>query len=277
MKCEDNGLEGIIDLHIHTAPDIRERRLNDIELVKEAKRVGARAVVLKSHVVPTMDRAWIAQQLVKGIHVFGGIVLNPQIGGLNIAAVQNAIKMNAKIIWLPTSFAANERKQKGMLDGVEVMNNGQIVPELLEILKLIAQHNVVLATGHLSPYEIRVVVEKAKEIGVKKILINHPEWPTVNMSLDDQRALIKYDVYFERCYAHRVNGKYEKNFSTNLKTIESLGYESTIISTDGGQVENPVWSEELYEYVSFLKNSGLSAEAINNMTKKYPAKMLGLD
>ncbi|MBP2032867.1 hypothetical protein J2Z42_001546 [Clostridium algifaecis] len=277
MKCEDNGLEGIIDLHIHTAPDIRERRLNDIELVKEAKRVGARAVVLKSHVVPTMDRAWIAQQLVKGIHVFGGIVLNPQIGGLNIAAVQNAIKMNAKIIWLPTSFAANERKQKGMLDGVEVMNNGQIVPELLEILKLIAQHNVVLATGHLSPYEIRVVVEKAKEIGVKKILINHPEWPTVNMSLDDQRALIKYDVYFERCYAHRVNGKYEKNFSTNLKAIESLGYESTIISTDGGQVENPVWSEELYEYVSFLKNSGLSEEAINNMTKKYPAKMLGLD
>ncbi|MEY7998758.1 DUF6282 family protein [Clostridium sp. Mt-5] len=276
MKCDDNALRGVIDMHIHTFPDIKERRLDDIELAKEAKRVGVQAIVIKSHVVPTMDRAAIAEKAVPGVHVFGGITLNTQVGGLNPAAVQNAISMNAKIIWLPTEFSANDRKQKGKSDGIEVLENGTVVPELIEILKMIAEKDVIMATAHLSPYETRVVVEKAKELGVKKIVVTHPEWPSVNMGLDDQKALSKYGVYFERCYARVVNGKWVKNLTMNLKAIEAIGYESTIVSTDAGQVENPLWSEELLDYILFLHKSGLSDKAIDKMTKEYPSKLLGL-
>lgn len=276
MECEDNALKGVIDMHIHTAPDIKERRLDDIELAKEAKRVGVRAVVIKSHVLPTMDRARIAEKVVQGVQVFGGITLNIQVGGLNSAAVQNAIAMNAKVIWLPTEFSANDRKQKGKSDGIEVLKDGNVVPELIEILKMIAEHDVIMATGHLSPYETRVVVDKAKELGVKKIVVTHPEWPSVNMSIDDQKALAKCGAYFERCYARVVNGRWEKNLEINLKAIEEVGFESTIVSTDAGQTENPLWSQELFNYISFLHKAGLTDEAIDKMTKENPAKLLNL-
>ena len=103
MSETETLLNGIIDIHIHTNPDVRGRRLSDLQLAAEARRVGARAIVIKSHLVTTMDRASIAREAVPGIEVFGGIVLNPHVGGLNAVAVDTAIKLGAKIVWLPNT------------------------------------------------------------------------------------------------------------------------------------------------------------------------------
>ena len=276
MSANEKLLQGVIDIHIHTNPDIRVRRLNDIELATEAKRVGARAIVIKSHLVTTMDRAAIARAVVPGIEVFGGIVLNPHIGGLNAIAVDTAIKLGAKIVWLPTSFSANERKHQGKSDGVETVVDGKVVPALLPILKMVAEADVALATGHLTPAESLVVVEEARKQGVRKIVVNHPEWMTVDMSIDDQKRLAEFDVFFERCYARNVGGKYDKNFRRNLDAMEALGFESTIVATDGGQVENPVWSEALAEYIGFLLDAGVPQSEVDRMTKTNPATVLGL-
>ena len=269
-------LKGIIDIHIHTAPDVRPRRLSDLELAAEARRVGARAIVIKSHVVPTMDRAWIAQQATPGIQVFGGITLNPQIGGLNLAAVESAVKMGAKFVWLPTAWSANDRRRAGHNDGVETVVDGKVVPALVSILKLIAEHNLVLGTGHLSPAESLVVVAEARKQGVQKIVVNHPEWTSVDMSIAQQRELAAFGVYFERCYARSVGGKYETNFRRNLEAMEAIGFQSTIVATDGGQVENPLWSEALAEYIGFLLQAGVPQSAVDLMTKENPAKLLDL-
>ena len=276
MADTDKLLQGVIDIHIHTNPDIRGRRLNDIELATEARRVGARAIVIKSHLVTTMDRAAIARVVVPEIDIFGGIVLNPHVGGLNAIAVDTAIKLGAKFVWLPTSFSANERKHQGKSDGIETVVDGKVVPALLPILKMVAEADVALATGHLTPTESLVVVEEARKQGVKKIVINHPEWMTVNMSIDDQKRLSQFDVFFERCYARNVGGKYDKNFRRNLDAMEVLGFDSTIVATDGGQVENPMWSDALAEYIGFLLQAGVPQAALDQMTKVNPAKMLGL-
>lgn len=271
-------LKGVVDLHIHTMPDVRQRRLSDIELAQEAARVGARAVVIKSHLVPTAGRAYIAEKVVPGVRVFGGITLNPPVGGLNPAAVETAIRMGAKIVWLPTAWSSHERKLAGKNDGVESVINGKVVPALVSILELIARHDVALATGHLSPAEILTVVDKAKTIGVRKIIVNHPEWWSINLPISDQKRLVPYGVFFERCYATRQPGKdYEKNFAKNLQAIESVGCETTILATDGGQTENPVWSEAYSEYIAYLLSAGISTEIMDKMTKTYPAQMLGLD
>lgn len=273
-----NTLSGIIDLHVHTSPDVRERRQDDIELVQAAKRMGARAIVLKSHVVPTMDRAWISEKVVPGIRVFGGITLNPEVGGLNRAAVENAIKMNAKVVWLPTGFAANERKRLGKSDGIETVAGSRVVPELVEILKLIASHDLILGTGHLAPAETLCVVDKAKDLGVRKIVINHPEWTTIAMSIEEQLHLAAYGVFFERCYARNVgNNHFELNFAKNLQAIQKVGYESTVISTDVGRIENPVWAEAVKEYLLYLQHSGISQHALDTMTKTNAAGLLGLE
>ena len=276
MSETENLLHGVIDIHIHTNPDIRTRRLSDLQLATEARRVGARAIVIKSHLVTTMDRASIAREAVPGIEVFGGIVLNAQVGGLNAVAVDTAIKMGAKLVWLPTSFSSNERRRQGKSDGVETVVDGRVVPALIPILKLIAQSDVALATGHLTPAETLIVVEEARKQGVAKIVVNHPEWATVDMSIDDQKRLAQFDVYFERCYARNVGGKYEKNFERNLQAMEALGFESTIVETDGGQVENPLWSDALAEYIGYLLQAGVPTTTVDLMTKRNPAKVLGL-
>lgn len=276
MSETENLLQGVIDIHIHTNPDIRTRRLSDLQLASEARRVGARAIVIKSHLVTTMDRASIAREAVPGIDVFGGIALNAQVGGLNAVAVDTAIKMGAKLVWLPTSSSANERRRLGKSDGVEAVVGGKVVPALLPILKLIAQSDIALATGHLTPAETLVVVEEARKQGVAKIVVNHPEWATVDMSIDEQKQLAQFDVYFERCYARNVGGKYDKNFARNLQAMEALGFESTIVATDGGQVENPLWSDALAEYIGYLLQAGVPKTTVDLMTKRNPAKVLGL-
>lgn len=276
MSTSETLLQGVVDIHIHTNPDIRLRRLSDLQLAAEARRVGARAIVIKSHLVTTMDRATIAREAVPGIDVFGGIVLNPHVGGLNAVAVDTAIKLGAKIVWLPTSFSANERKRQGKSDGIETVMGGKAAPALIPILKMVAEADIALGTGHGTPAEILVVVEEARKQGVGKIIVNHPEWTTIDMSIDDQKRLAQFDVFFERCYARNVGGAYEKNFYRNLKAMEAIGFESTIVATDGGQVENPMWSEALAEYIRFLRQAGVPSAALDRMTKTNPARVLGL-
>ncbi|MDR3561344.1 MAG: DUF6282 family protein [Negativicutes bacterium] len=270
-------LAGVIDTHIHSAPDVRERKFTDLELALDAKRVGARAIVIKSHVVPTMNRAWLVEQAVPEVRVFGGITLNHEVGGLNLSAVDAAIKMGAKIVWLPTFSAAHEFRYYGKQGGIECVAGNDVTPALADILKLIARHDVILGTGHLSAEEIMVVVDRAKELGVQKIIINHPELVRINLSIADQKRLVSYGVFFERCYARRPTGcDWEKCFALNLAAIEAVGYESTIIATDVGQLENPMWSDALSEYIQFLIDAGLSQQAIAMMTRMNAAKLLGL-
>ncbi len=276
MNETEKLLQGVIDIHIHTNPDIRVRRLSDLQLAAEARRVGARAIVIKSHLVTTMDRATIAREAVPGIDVFGGIVLNPHVGGLNAIAVETAIKLGAKIVWLPTSFSANERKRQGKSDGVDTVADGKVVPALVPILRMIAEADIALGTGHGTPAETLVVVEEARRLGVGRIVVNHPEWATIDMSIDDQKRLAAFDVFFERCYARNVGGAYDKNFRRNLEAMEAIGFDSTIVATDGGQVENPIWSEALAEYVGFLLQAGVPQAAVDRMTKVNPATVLGL-
>ena len=272
----DELLKGIVDTHIHTNPDVRLRRLSDIALAQEARRVGAKAIVIKSHVVPTMDRAAIAEEAVPGIKVYGGLVMNPTVGGFNSEAVSIAIRMGAKEIWLPISYSANDLRQQGKSGGLEAVVDGKVVPELVEIFKMLAKTDIILGTGHVSAYECRVVVEEAKKQGLQKIIVTHPEWTTVNMPVDDQKSLTQYGVFFERCYARSIEGKYHTNFKINLAAIEKVGYDTTIIATDGGQTENPMWSTALGEYLRFLLDAGVSKQMLDMMTKYYPSKLLGI-
>lgn len=65
METDGKRIKGLIDLHIHSAPDIRERKMNDLELMEAAVRLEARAIVIKSHFVSTQDRACLVNQIRK--------------------------------------------------------------------------------------------------------------------------------------------------------------------------------------------------------------------
>ena len=279
------NLKGIIDMHIHSAPDIRKRKMNDLELMEAAVSVGCRAMVIKSHNVPTMDRAALVNMVCRekypdsSFQMFGGISLNLPVGGLNPYAVEAALKLGAKVVWLPTNTSSNHRKKENKDGGVEVVRDGKIVPELETIFQLIKEFNVVLATGHISPYECFCVAEAARNAGVEKIVITHPEFHIVGMSMEERKRIVKdYDVLLEMVYAPPIGGGvYKKNLPENVETMKEIGCSHFIVSTDSGQLQNPLWYESLGEYVDYLFEAGFSKEEIETMTQKNPARMLGIE
>ena len=280
------SLKGVIDMHVHSNPDIRHRAYDDFELMEAAIRVGARAIVIKTHQGTTVDRAYLCNRHNEIIHhgdndftMFGSVTLNRQMGGLNAAAVESGLKLGAKVIWLPTQSARNNlEKQKGDLSkAVEVIRDGKIVPELQDIFQLIKDFDVVLGTGHLSPEEIFRVVEAARNAGVRKIVVTHPEWWMVGMSLEDQVRLVQdYDIILEHCFAQPMGGGYKSNLPLNLEAIQACGYKNVMVSTDGGQVENPFWEAALEQYIQYLADHGISEEQIFYMTHEIQTRLLNL-
>lgn len=270
-------LTDVIDLHVHSSPDVRVRSVDDWGIVTSAAEHGMKAVVIKNHFFPTMCRAADVQRVSDKVKVFGGIALNYPVGGLNPHAVEKAIALGAKIIWLPTHDAANHYRKFGKSGGISIERGTAEASLAEDIVELSAQHDIILATGHLSPSEIKFIADLAVKHGVKKFLITHPELHIVNLSLGDQRQLIGAGAYFERVYAQPVTpGHYHVNLEDNYQAIQELGYETTVISTDGGQVENPFWTDALLEYLNYLEKRGIPQEALDRMSKVNPAKLLGL-
>jgi len=280
-----SNLSGIIDMHIHSAPDVRERKMNDLELMEAAIRLGVRAIVIKSHHVPTADRAALVNLIkqekygeASSFTMFGGIALNQFIGGINPYAVETALKLGGKVVWLPTNTASNHVLKNGKTGGVQCVRDHQVVPELKDIFQLVKDFDAVLATGHISPEECFVVTEAARNAGVKKIVITHPEFHIVGMSLADQIRIVKdYDVMLERVYAQPIGGsEYKKNLPDNVTAIREIGSEHIVVSTDGGQMQNPKWNETIQEYINYLYDQGISETEVDHMTRKNPGGLLGI-
>jgi len=283
------SMKGVVDMHVHTNPDLRKRAYDDFELCDAAVRVGARAIVIKTHLGYTGDRAYLTNRYNQQVHgqndftMFGSITLNSCVGGINPIAVENALKLGAKVVWLPTSSARNhlEKLGKSTEGCVDVVKDGQIVPHLKEVFELIKAHDAVLGTAHISIPEIFTVSKAAREMGVKKVVITHPEWWIVNMSMEEQKQIVQeYDVILERCYAQNkgvgAGNGYISNLPGNLETVREIGYKNVLISTDGGQVENPHWELAEEEYLQYFADHGIPQEHIRYMSHDLPCYLLGI-
>jgi hypothetical protein len=271
-------LRDVIDLHVHTAPDVRPRQNDDLNLIRVFRRAKASALVLKSHHVPTADRAWWASHFAKGLKIFGSLTLNESVGGLNPAAVATALTLGARIIWLPTLSAANHHRHQGKSGGLSVARAGQITGVTAKILELIATHGAALATGHISHAEIHAVVPAAARAGIKRIIITHPEHRVTNLDIDDQRALLNLaPVYFERCsWQPAPSGGFQRNDAINLTAIRTLGPASTILSSDYGETFLPPWPVLFGGHLQFLIRHGVTRQELATMTQANPRYLLGL-
>ena len=282
------SMKGVCDMHVHTNPDLRLRAYNDFELAEAGVRVGARAIVIKTHLGFTVNRAAMANEFIRrvygedtGFTMYGGVVMNKVIGGVNPEAVEKGLELGAKVIWLPTQSAKRhlEKMGKDPADGIELVRDGKVIPELKDVFRLVRDHDAVLGTAHVSPEEAFTVVEAARDAGVKKIVITHPEWWVVDMSLEDQIRLVRdYDVILERCYAQNMGGgRYKSNLPDNLDVIREVGYKNVMVATDGGQTENPNWEIALEEYMQYLSDHGITDEELYYMTRTIPYRLLGIE
>lgn len=284
---KNGNLKGVVDMHVHSGPDLLPRSYDDFELCDAAVRVGARAIVIKTHLGETTSRAYLANRYCQLVHgasdftMYGGIVLNRCVGGINPTAVENVLKLGGKVVWLPTLSARRHLEQMGLptADAVEVVCEGKVVPELMEVLRLIRDYDAVLATAHVAPSEAFLIVEAARNIGVKKIVITHPEWWVVGMSVEEQLRLVRdYDVILERCYLQGTrDGGFASNLTDNVEMIRTVGYQHVMCDTDVGQAVNPNWEVAMEAYLQGLLDSGIPEEQVRYMTHTIPCRLLGLE
>lgn len=279
-------VRGAYDLHVHSGPDVVKRRIDDIDLARRCAEVGLAGYLIKSHYVPTSARATLTRQAVPGVNVLGSVTLNALTGGMNPLTIEIAAREGARLVWFPTVDSVNERTRIGSVpreklpfwallqhqlreQGMEaepvavVDSEGNVLPEARQVIREIAKHQMILATGHLGRDEIFAVVDAAVEEGVKHIVVTHPEFPSQDLSADDQRALAEKGAFLERCFTTPYTGKvsWEKMF----ENVRAAGVASSFFSTDLGQPANPPVEDGLALMVDKFLEGGFTEEEVYTM------------
>jgi len=289
------ALEGAYDLQLHVAPDVIERRIDDIDCAKEFLAHGMRGFVLKSHYIQTGERAQVVTKAVPGIQAYGAVTLNHSVGGLNAVAVEIAGRSGCRIVWMPTVDAENETA--GRLDGGnsklpfwakiqrELAAEGIAPPPLTVIdrdgsvsdatkrcIDRTAKHEMILATGHLGRHEIFPLVRQARAQEVKSIIVTHAEFPSQNLTADEQFELAEMGACIEHCFTTTHTGKatWEQTFAN----IRRTGVERTIISTDLGQTINPPVAEGFAAFAQRLLDAGFSIADVRQMAVQNPSALV---
>ncbi len=286
-------MQGAIDIHIHSAPSHFPRLVDHVEAAEGARKMGMKAVVLKCHHGYTSDRMYFVRKLVHGIDVYGGVVLNNAVGGINPFAVEAALNYGAKIVWFPTLSAKHHLDQMGAPDfgssmkqrtkrkmtekPITVLNEkGKLIPEVYEIIDLVAEHDIMLATGHLSIPEAKEVIKAAKKSKVKRLYVNHPEF-IINGTIEEQKELAAMGAFIE----HLAIFMYpmwptKAGIDGIVEMIKAVGPERTVLATDLGQVHNPPPWEGLRMFLKVLLEKKIPKGHLKRMVQDNPAYLLNI-
>ena len=285
-------MQGAVDVHAHSEPDLFPRIADDVGVARHAASLGLRAISLKCHSERTTSRAYMTMQQVPGIQVVGGIVLNRAVGGINPDAVEAALQLGARHVWMPTVDAANHARTFGSTGaydkqastmarstdtGIEVFDaEGTAIDGLFDVLDLIAQHRAILSTCHLSIPEIVKLVPAARERGVEKIMITHPYFKVPGLDLDTLRSLVDQGAYAEFGYCTISPMWNHATLVRQVEAIRELGAQRCILMSDGGQRHNPMPAECLRVFAQSVYESGVSEEDVAKMIKDNPLDLLEL-
>jgi Family of unknown function (DUF6282) len=280
-------VRGAYDLHTHVAPDVMERRVTDLELARRSKEVGLAGFALKSHYTQTAERAAVVSAAVPGVDVLGAITLNHSVGGMNPIATEIAARCGARIVWMPTVDARNEREstaanpegatppmwarmQQELADRgfavppVEILDeDGRLRKDVRDVLSVIATHDMVLATGHLSAREIDVVVSGAAEMGVNRIIVTHPEFTSQRLGPEAQRDLAAKGALLERCFTTPFTKKV--SWEDMFGMVRVAGPTRSVLSTDLGQPFNPPVEDGLALMADRFLEEGFSENEVHTM------------
>lgn len=281
-------IKGAYDLHVHSAPDILPRKMDDLEMAQRVIDAGMAGYAIKSHYFCTAERAALINKLYPECNTIGTITLNSSTGGINPIAVEMAARAGAKLVWFPTcdseyelSHVFNgdpnkklpywaqiiiELKEEGVkTPTIKLLNdNGKLKDEVYDTLDVIAKKNIILATSHSSHEETFALVKAAHERKVNKIIITHVDFPTTFYTIEEQKELAKYGAYMEHCYTTFATGKVD--FETTLEQIRALGADRVILGTDLGQKTAIYPDEGLLEFATRLYENGFTEKEIRKMT-----------
>src|SRR5688572_7177341 len=282
---------GVIDMHVHSHPDVFGRNMDDIDVAQLAKARGMRGILLKNHISETGSRAALAMKAVPGIEVWGGIVLNKAVGGINPDAVEWMHRVyggRGKVVWLPTFESDKHVKTFGKPDakGLVVAPGGKVTPEMEAVLKIVARENLLLATGHVHPDEVIAVVRRARELGVKNMLVTHGLTNVPGLTMAQAKQVTDMGAVIEVCFLQFLAGPNaplaflthwtQINAKHVAQAVKEIGAKSLVVSSDLGQSGNMTHPDGIEAAIAAMKREGISDGDIDLMVRKNPARLLGL-
>lgn len=269
-------MDGAIDVHVHSGPDAYCTRVYDeLELSMQACQAGMQGIVHKCHSSPTARSASIVQKAVnqwaeqhnkRKIDIFGGVVLNYAVGGLNPEAVAANIKIGGKFVWMPNLDASHHRKVMGLKGGIEVLDeNDNVVPPLREIFSLIAEADVVLSLCHQSTKERLILIDEAKKQGVKRIELVHPIEGIVKMTPEQMKLATDKGAYLGM---YCINFE-PLNFSWDLfmEAVGAVGCDKMIAGTDCGHYQMGTPVDSLRVFIAGMLSHDISDEDVKKIVK----------
>jgi len=285
------NVEGAVDLHCHPYPDLFPRLADDFDIVRAARDAGMKAIVLKCHHENTVSRAYLVQRVIPGIRVFGGIVLNYYVGGLNPAAVEASLRLGGKEVWMPTVDAGYHAEVHGGTGGYDAQaggrsqatgiwiedSDGTLRPELKEILEMVAEYGAILATAHLAPREIVALVKEARDVGVEKIVITHPYFRVPNFDLDTLEEVARLGAMPEFGYCTVSPAWQYSTVPKIVESIERIGASRCLLVSDTGQRHNPLPSEALRIFAQTVFEKGVGEDEVTRMITQNPLDLLDFD
>jgi hypothetical protein len=279
--AQQDPLGGVIDIHVHCAPDSTPRSIDAIDLARLAKSRGVRGLVLKNHYEPTASLAYVVRKEVPGSEVFGGVDLNLSVGGMNPSAVEHMAATTGgygRVVWMGTfDSEAQVRYSKQDRPFVRVSQNGQLLPEARRVIALIAKENLVLATGHPTAEEALLMIREGRDQGVKHMVVTHAMMQPIHMSDAQMREAAKMGAYIEFVYNGLIGSYKEFTFQDYARAIRYVGADHCILSSDMGQPPNPLHTDGLVLFFEGLKHQGITQAEIDRMAKENPARLLGLE
>jgi hypothetical protein len=289
-------LKGAIDVHLHAGPSVFPRLMDAVEAAEAARAAGMRGIVIKHHHTPTVDRAYLVHRAVPEVEVYGGVTLNYAAGGLNPFAVDAALRLGAKVVWMPSVDALNHMRHFGELgkygsrldydkpriyDGMEGItvfdDEGGLDPRVGQILDLIADADATVATSHLDSEESKALVEEARRRGVEKLVATHVRFVTASLSVEEQKWMAERGVFLELCYSSLSPAWRCASIDEVVEAVREVGPEHYVLASDLGQVHNPPPPEGLRIYVMMLLERGFEPDEIRVMVRENPERLLGLE
>ena len=284
----DELLKGVCDIHLHCRPDSRERSVDEYGFIKDAMAAGYRAVMFKSNDFSCHDRAYIIRQALPGAECFGSFCMNRVHGDrVNVFAAQKAVETSGglcRCIWMPTLDAAYQYQSEGRKEkGIPVLDdNGQVLPEVVRVMEICAEADIIFATGHSSPKESITLVRKAKEVGVKRIVVTHANSYIWTMTPDQIKRCIDLGAYIEYCYLPCLWGEgtkmpqYQRQSIEDFASFVRIDPTRSFISTDLGQAVMPHPVEGMRDCILKLQSAGVSQSDIDLLVRRNPAWLIGL-
>jgi hypothetical protein len=290
-------VRGGFDPYVHAAPDFAPRRVTDLELARRCLELGLAGFGVMSHYTATAERAAVVNAAVGERVAVGSIVLNHAVGGLNATAVEVAARQGARFVWLPTVSALGEfakveradangnvpvwvRFERELRDAgapprpVPVLDgDGAPLPDLLAVLRVVARHGLVLATGHLSPEEIAGVVDAAIATGIENIVVTNPEFPSHKLAPADQQRLAERGVVFQRALTTPYTGKC--TWDEIFAATRAVGARHTVWGSDLGQVFNPPVEDGLALMADRFLEAGFSEQEVRIMAVENTRRLAG--